>query len=44
MCDYGVGTNITPIELEITFDSDLSESKEQIRVLLLNIDIKYLNY
>lgn len=36
MCDYGVGTNITPEELEIAFDSALKESKEKIRVLLLN--------
>lgn len=36
MCDYGVGTNITPKELEIAFDNALKESKDEIRVLLLN--------
>lgn len=36
MCDYGVGVNITPKELEDSFDMALSESKEEIRVLLLN--------
>lgn len=36
MCDYGVGTNITPKELEIAFDNALKESKYEIRVLLLN--------
>ncbi len=36
MCDYGVGVNITPQELDIAFDQALKESKEEIRVLLLN--------
>ncbi len=36
MCDYGVSTNITPKELEIAFDNALKESKDEIKVLLLN--------
>lgn len=36
MYDYGVGTNVTPKELEVAFDRALNESKEEIRVLLLN--------
>lgn len=44
MCDYGVGTNITPKELKIAFDSALNESKEEIRVLLLNSFGSILDY
>lgn len=44
MCDYGVGTNITPNELEIAFDSALNGSKEKIRVLLLNSFGSILDY
>lgn len=36
MCDYGVGTNITKEELELAFDKALSESKQDIKILLLN--------
>lgn len=36
MCDYGVGCNLTPKKLEFAFDSALKESKQKIRVLLLN--------
>jgi len=36
MCDYGVGVNISPQELSLAFDEALKESKEEIRVLLLN--------
>lgn len=36
MCDYGLGTNITKEELELSFDKALSESKQEIKILLLN--------
>lgn len=36
MCDYGLGTNISKDELEKAFDMALSESKENIHILLLN--------
>lgn len=36
MCDYGVGNNITKEELEFAFDEALSESKQDIKILLLN--------
>ena len=36
MCDYGLGTNITKEELELAFDKALSESKQEIKILLLN--------
>lgn len=36
MCDYGLGTNITKEELEFAFDKALSESKQDIKILLLN--------
>ena len=36
MCDYGLGTNITKEELEFAFDKAISESKQDIKILLLN--------
>lgn len=36
MCDYGVGTNIREEELELAFDKAISESKKDIKILLLN--------
>ena len=36
MCDYGLGTNITKEELELAFDKAISESKQDIKILLLN--------
>ena len=36
MCDYGLGTNITKEELEFAFDEAISESKQDIKILLLN--------
>ena len=36
MCDYGLGTNITKEELEYAFDKAISESKQDIKILLLN--------
>lgn len=36
MCDYGLGTNITKEELEYAFDKAISESKHDIKILLLN--------
>jgi len=44
MCDYGVGVNITPKELDIAFDKALKESKDKIRVLLLNSFGSILDY
>ena len=35
---------VTPKELEISFDSALNESKEEIRVLLLNSFVSILDY
>ena len=36
MCDYGLGTNITKEEIEIAFDRAISDSKHDIKILLLN--------
>ena len=36
MCDYGVGDNLTKEELAIAFDDAIKESKENIKILLLN--------
>lgn len=36
MCDYGKGTNLSPNELEKAFDMAMQESKEDIKILLLN--------
>lgn len=36
MCDYGIGTNINKEELEFAFDKAISESKQDIKILLLN--------
>lgn len=36
MCDYGKGTNLTSEELEYAFDKAISESKNEIKMLLLN--------
>ena len=36
MCDYGLGTNITKEELEFAFDKAIFESKQAIKILLLN--------
>lgn len=36
MCDYGLGTSITKEELEFAFDKAISESKQDIKILLLN--------
>lgn len=36
MCDYGKGTNITKDELDFAFDKAISESKHEIKMLLLN--------
>lgn len=36
MCDYGLGNEITKEELEFAFDKAISESKQDIKILLLN--------
>lgn len=36
MCDYGLGTNITLEEIDKAFDMAISESKQNIKFLLLN--------
>ena len=36
MCDYGIGRNLTPKELEIAFDKAMLDAKNPINILLLN--------
>lgn len=36
MCDYGLGTNITKEEIKASYDMAISESKYDIKILLLN--------
>ena len=36
MCDYGLGTNITEEEIDKAFDMAISESRQDIKFLLLN--------
>lgn len=44
MCDYGIGSNITRLELEKAFDEAMSESKNEVKILLLNTYGSVLDY
>lgn len=44
MCDYGKGTNITKEELDFAFDKAILESKQEIKMLLLNSYGSILDY